>query len=232
VPGSQAQLTVCNAGTVDAPQWRLVAWQDLGSGSAALRSSASAEPSAWGDIKALYIGAVFQREQVLSGLELSYNQRNITRLVELLDDNFTFFFSPGDVGGSIPEQWGRVEEATATSRLLDRYLNDPNYPTCLFLQIDIKIEDGVQWVDVIPEDFPDEIWHTTTVEYASAFLIYPDVVYISARGSLAQFTIRNTGTGDAPEWRLVEWRDLGSNSVAVRAAVAGATWGSIKALYR
>jgi hypothetical protein len=56
-----------------------------------------------------------QREHVLNNLELAYNERRFTPYDALLDPNFTFFFSPGDVGGNIPDQWGRAEELGVAS---------------------------------------------------------------------------------------------------------------------
>jgi hypothetical protein len=175
-----------------------------------------------------------QREHVLNNLEHSYNERVVTRFDELLDDNFTFFFSPGDVGGDIPQQWGRLQELRVTARLFDPALDQPPYPTCRSIRVDIKFEEGVDWVTVIPEDYPGELWYTTTLEYEFTFEMDPEMTYIAAPGSQAQFTVRNAGTGDAPQWRLVEWRDLAANSVALQSAASTdrTTWGGVKALYK
>ncbi len=233
VPGTRAQITVRNVGTDDAPQWRLVAWRDLSGGSAALQSPASTESASWGQIKAMYVGAVFPREEVLADLEASYNRRNATRFGELLDDNFTFFFAPGDVGGNIPEQWGRDNELRVTLKLFDQNLNEPPYPTCRYIRMDLKLESGVQWVAVIPEDFPGETWHTATVLYDFTFEMVPDQTYSEVPGALAQFTVRNDGTDSAPQWSLVEWRDLGSSATAQAAiGTESTTWGGVKALYK
>jgi hypothetical protein len=174
-----------------------------------------------------------EREHVLNNFELSYNQRKIARYDELLDSTFTFYFSPGDVGGNIPEKWGRVDELSVATRLFDSSLNQPPYPTCRSIRIDLKYESGVQWVEVPSPDPPGEIWYSTTVYYEFVFEIEPDMTYIAVPGSQAQFTVRNAGTEDAPQWRLVEWRDLVSNLAALQRAVgtSPSTWGDIKALY-
>jgi len=170
----------------------------------------------------------------LNNLELSYTQQKYPPYDELLDPNFTFFFSPGDVGGNIPDQWGRAEELGVATLLFDRSLNQPPYPTCRSIRMDLKFESGVVWVEVIPDDFPEEIWYTTTVYYEFTFEMNPDMTYIATPGSQAQFTVRNAGTDDAPQWRLVEWRDLAANSVALQSAASAGrtTWGSVKALYQ
>jgi hypothetical protein len=175
-----------------------------------------------------------QREHVLTNLELAYNQRLVTRFGDLLDDSFTFYFSPGDVGGNIPEQWGGLQELKVVSLLFDPTLDQPTYPTCRSIRVDLKLEEGVDWVEVIPEGFPGEKWYTTRVEYDFKFEMEPDITYIAVPDAQAQFTVRNDGTDDAPEWRLVEWRDLIPGTLAMRSPGVGegATWGGIKALYR
>jgi hypothetical protein len=91
----------------------------------------------------------------------------------------------------------------------------------------------VVWAEVIPEDFPSEKWYTTSVYYEFTFEMDPDMTYLAVPGSLAQFTVRNAGTDNTPQWRLVEWRDLAGNNAAMRgpASTDRSTWGSIKALY-
>ena len=240
VPGSQAQFTVRNVGTDGAPQWRLVEWHDLGTVTTErLQPAAACWQESWGFMKALYYGRLpfpppTQRDIVLSNLELSYNQRNPTEFAYLLDDNFTFFFAPGDVGGNIPEQWGRADELRVASKLFDKNLNEPPYPTCRSIRVDLKLESGVQWVAVIPEGFPAETWYTATVPYDFTFEMIPDQTYSEVPGSQAQFTVRNSGTESAPQWSLVEWRDLGGGSLAARgtSSTENTTWGGVKALYK
>lgn len=153
-----------------------------------------------------------QKEDVLNNLELAYNKRNITRYDELLDPDFTFFFAPGDVGGTIPDQWGRAEEMSTTTLLFDATLNDTRYPTCRRISMNLQFESGVQWVEIRPEDFPNETWYSTTVFYDFTIEMKPDNTYIATSGSSAEFTVRNVGTIDAPHYQLVEFRDLGDGS--------------------
>jgi hypothetical protein len=155
-------------------------------------------------------GDLSVKEHVLRNIQKSYNDRNIQRYDELLDDNFTFFFATGDVGGSIPDQWGRADELPATDGLFCRTGCNPGLPLCRSIRMDLKYESGVvQWVDVIPEDFPNETWQTTTVFYEFTIEIEPDETFIAVPGARAQFTVRNIGTVDDPLYKLVEFRDLG-----------------------
>jgi hypothetical protein len=175
-----------------------------------------------------------EREHVINNLELSCNDRNLSRYDELVDDNFTFHFSPGDVGGTIPAQWGRTDEMAAATGLFCRTGCDPGVPLCRSIRMDVKFEDGVTWDAVVPLSTPTETWYTTTVFYEFTVEIEPDVTYIAVPGARAQFTVRNAGTDESPQWRLVEWRDLGDGAIVVQgpASTEASTWGSIKALYR
>jgi hypothetical protein len=173
-----------------------------------------------------------QREHVLNNIEVAYNKRRIDKYDELLDAGFTFFLTTGDVGGGLPEYWGRPEEVEYNTRLFD-----PNYTgsnRCKRIQVDLLFEDGVQWEDTIPPSAPGETWYATTVHYEFKFDMEPDDTYISLPEAKATFTVRNTGTDSAPRWKLVEMRDLGQGFVRAGAAATTetTTLGRIKALYR
>jgi hypothetical protein len=55
VPGARARFTVRNAGTEDAPLWKLVEMRDLGAdGLFSTVASGGTEATTWGAIKAVY----------------------------------------------------------------------------------------------------------------------------------------------------------------------------------
>jgi len=172
-----------------------------------------------------------QKEHVLTNIELAYNNRRINWYTGVLDANFTFYFSPSDVGGGLPEQWNRVEEITANTNLFDKgYVG--TMPPCQSVYLDLRIEEGVVWIGFTPSSAPTETWYTTTLFYTFKFEISPNT-YIPSPGSKAMFTVRNAGTDSAPHWQLVEMRDLGGASALQRTSGTDATtWGQIKALYR
>ncbi len=70
----------------------------------------------------------------------------------------------------------------------------------------------MQWSPVVPDAYPDETWYTTTVFYNFQIDVDPDTQYQPAANSKAQFTVRNIGSDAAPQWRLVEFRDLGGSN--------------------
>ena len=177
------------------------------------------------------------KENVLSNIETAYNRRSIARYDELLDDNFTFYLYPGDVGGEIPASWDRATEVLYNMRLFDK-----SYPTntCKSISMDLQFDpNNISWVDLVPDQskYPGETWKTAVIYYAFRFDVLPDTQYESAAGARAQFTVRNVGTDQAPQWRLVEMDDLSNGSLlnyagAMRTTTQASTWGQVKALYR
>jgi hypothetical protein len=152
-----------------------------------------------------------EKWHVLNNIELAYTKRNIQKYDQLLDENFTFFLSTGDVGNDLPAQWDRTVEITANTNL---FVADPpgELPRCKDIEMDVQWEDSegqpiLAWIEITTPG--GEKWYTTTVFYDFRFEVEPDMTYINNGGAKAQFTIRNAGTEDAPVWKLVEFRDLG-----------------------
>jgi hypothetical protein len=178
-----------------------------------------------------------QKWHVLNNIEYAYKTRRPDVYDELVDQNFTFFFAPGDVGGNIPEQWGRPDELSATTALFNSNLQTgPPYddPYCRSIRLDMQYDkDTMTWVEVVPDDFPNERWYVATVFYTFTFEVWPDITYIPQNGARAQFTVRNSGTDQQPRWELAEFRDLGGETTAKTSmATQAQTWGAVKALYR
>lgn len=231
--GAMAEFTVRSEGD----QWRLVEWRDLGSSIVTTASDVvSEQEKTWGSIKALYreFLPLTSRAAVLHNLEFAWNERAPVKVEELLDDNFTFFFTPGDVGGSVPEQWGRADELAATTALFTSNTTPSSGPVCTSVRVDLQFNAStLNWVEVIPEESPNEVWYAATTFYTAVFELEPDVTYIMSPGSKAQFTVRAVPVGTATEWRLIEWRDIGSSIVAgSQHATSTATWGAVKALFQ
>jgi hypothetical protein len=162
------------------------------------------------------------RSDVLNNIEYSYNKRDANVYDQLLDVNFTFFYTDGDVnGGGTPVQWGRDVEGQVTTGLF----NGADH-----IDLTLYFHNGVNW---FAENAGSETWYFTTVFYNFAIKI-GDTTYIPSAGAKAQFTVRNDGTEEKPKWKLVEFRDLGGPSLAlaIAASTEPTTWGQVKALYR
>ena len=156
-----------------------------------------------------------QKWHVLSNIELAYTKRNLERYDQLLDNDFTFFLSAGDVGGDVPESWDRTTEVQANTNLFS--IDQPPAPLKRVLTIDMDIhwEDdkgnpNITWIEFTPPN-SSETWCKTTVIYDFKIDVEGDLTYINNPGAQAQFTVRNAGTEEAPVWKLVEFRDLGSD---------------------
>jgi hypothetical protein len=173
------------------------------------------------------------RNAILNNIEVAWNRRDEVPIDELLDENYTFYFAPGDVGGDIPPQWSRATDLEATTRLFDsnQQPDPPADPVCVSVKFDLQFDPTtITWVEIpAPVTAFGEVWYTTTVFYNFTLEVEPDVTLIPQNGAKAQFTVRSLGN----EWRLVEIRDLGGDtrSVSSVAGVAENTWGAIKSLY-
>jgi len=153
-----------------------------------------------------------QREDVLLNVESAYNARRIDWYSAVLDPNFTFFLSPGDVNGGLPASWDRAEEIAVNMRLFDKNYTDL---PCQSISMDIRTEDGISWIEITPESAPAEKWYQVALFYEFKFEIAPNT-YISATGAKAVFTVRDAGPyGEYDHhWQLVEFRDLGDDALA------------------
>ena len=177
-----------------------------------------------------------EKSHVLNNIEVAYNRRNIQRYEQLLDQDFTFFLSTGDVGGGLPSQWDRSTDITANTNL---FAVDPpdDIPRCKNIEMNVEWEDDsgnskVTWVEITTPG--GEKRYTTLVYYNFRFDVEPDMSYPNNPGAKVQFTMRNAGTDEAPQWKLVEMRDLGDPELVVRTSsgTESSTWGGIKAMYR
>ena len=143
-----------------------------------------------------------EQNDVLFNLRESYDQRNGDEYDRLVDDDFVFFFSDGDVAtGNYPAQWSRETDVPATRGLFRDAIN-----------VDLTLQlDQVSWISFEPDQdlYPGETWWTTSVQYDfnMRFGRDPDTTWIST-GASAQFTIRQVEKNGKMIWRLVRWRDL------------------------
>jgi hypothetical protein len=156
-----------------------------------------------------------EKWHVLNNIELAYSKRRLDKYDQLLDNDFAFFLFPGDVGGDVPESWDRDTEVSANKNLFSTEQPPAPAKRCLGIRMNVQWEDdqgkpSLAWIELTPPG-SSETWYTTTVNYDFNIDVEGDLTYINNPGAQAQFTIRNAGTEGAPQWRLVEFRDLGSD---------------------
>lgn len=179
------------------------------------------------------------RTAVLQNIQAAYNNRNTARYENILDDAFVFYLSASDVNNGLPVQWDRgIEMNTAHNLFSLTQVGD--MPLVRSIEMDILYESGLTWVED-PQPLAraqGEMWYTTTAFYNFQIVVDQEgtdenLTYYPNPNSKAQFTVRNAGTDESPQWRLVEMSDLGSGTLALRKlATEQTTWGKVKALYR
>src|SRR6185436_20083151 len=98
------------------------------------------------------------REDVLNNIEVAYNKRRIEWYNALLDSDFRFFLSQGDVNGGLPDSWDRTVEIEVNTLLFDKEPPAPA-PKCQSTFMDIRLEDGISWIAINPESAPTETWY-------------------------------------------------------------------------
>ncbi len=149
-----------------------------------------------------------EKAHVLNNLVASYLQRDINEYKRILDlDYYQFFFSDGDVTNGLPsEGWDKTQDELATTNLLNRSSSAPNR----IITIDLNVErSNLIWVELAADPPLTETWWSVTTNYSFTFKTANDISYITSGSPRAQFIVRDAGTVDDPQWRLVRWRDLG-----------------------
>jgi hypothetical protein len=188
---------------------------------APLSSITSDVPTAYKDLEI--------RENVLFNLELAYDERNLSQVDRLLDDDFVFYFGETDrTSYGMPDYWLRPAEVMATSNLFDANYSPPNLEPVT--KIDFELSYSDLWHPIAATgQHAGETWYSKAVVY----YLRADAgsVLFLAENKRAAFVVRQEGR----EWRLVEVYDdlLAARSANGDAAapVHDMTWGRLKNLY-
>jgi hypothetical protein len=181
------------------------------------------------------------RDHVLLNLQQAYADRNMDRYVQLLDENFVFFFSDDDVqkGAVQYDRWDRWAEIGATRNLFDSNFSKPGLEpaSSITLQLDYAAGED-EWTEVTPPDplaYPNEMWYEKIVKY-SLTVRSGHCDYIG-RDIRTVFTVRHASDSQGKKyWRIVLWRDDTGTFRGLLAhprapGVEDTTWGQLKALY-
>jgi hypothetical protein len=154
-----------------------------------------------------------EKDDVLENLELLYNQRNETQYARLLDENFTFFFSPTDFAeGKTPPQWGRIKElSTAHNMFNPSYVGPENPITRINLVLSYTAGDQ-QWSATSPDSgYGGETWYEKTANYD--LIVTTTSRTINALDMQALFVIRRcfVPLENDTLWQIIKWYDLGGS---------------------
>jgi hypothetical protein len=177
-------------------------------------------------------GDLKEKDDVLCSLEFAYRYRDVAELSRLMDPDFVFFFSPDDVGGTVPTQWDRATELQATSAMFG------SPPTGIRSPAGWESTPNHSPLDVQPAtwgiikntfrlapqtatsihldltfDFGDATWLQVAPALYQKFAYYEIEVAVgedtlrSESQTPASFFVHYTEANGDSVWRLVEWRD-------------------------
>ena len=155
---------------------------------------------------------------VMHNLKLSYNQRNIREYENLLQEKvdgkpieFTFFFAAGDVSnGDTPAQWGYLDEIGATTNMFSSYdPDDPNVDPISDIDLQLFFE-GVTWINSF-DPTSGETWRKATIVYNYNIIAGVNTYIVGDSNARAEFIVRPVDVDGTTEYRLVSWRDLGTD---------------------
>ncbi len=159
-----------------------------------------------------YKDLALERDNVLFNLQKAYNERNFERYNELLDADFTFFFSNTDydLGKVQYLQWGRALELGSARNMFDPTFSKPPLEPVSDIDCQLTYAPGEdKWVQVTPPDpvkWPDETWWEKIVTYT--LTVRSGTTDFVGNNIQASFTVRwATDQTGKKYWRVVMWRD-------------------------
>ena len=185
------------------------------------------------------------RDNVLFNLQKIYNERDIDRYDELLDDNFVFYFSGYDVEGGLVVNpiWSRASDFCATKNMFDPNFSKPDVGPVGNIQLALSYPTGDdKWTPITPPEnhvtYAGETWYEKVVTYCLT-VTAGDQQFIGCDLN-ASIVVRKATVEGFPNtiWRIVVWRDDTGARLGVppvyhpRTGLSEVTtWGKMKTLY-
>jgi hypothetical protein len=177
--------------------------------------------------------AATTRDQLVSNLARSFNERNYEEYETLLHADFVFYFSQD--GGD--DTWDRARELTYISRLFSGQPGEgpggTPVPPVQKIQVSFTEEEpGAPWTDEVATEFDG----TTMKRYgADMLLTYTDGTSVRVEG-LQEFyaaptTVQTKGGSVITVYQLKYWRDLGKAVTKASVGTETRSWGSWKSLF-
>jgi len=160
---------------------------------------------------------------VLKGVQLSFNDRNMTTLARALNPAFVFYFDDGDVGTSpaggsyiIPESWTYTEFARAAKKLFENTY-----------AVDFRLTSAN-----LGEPGPNVTTHRVD-NVAIRFLVMVDELngYLVNYGHFDFEFRRHYGEGGQESWRLTKWWDHTGYGYDPNPGLVPASFGRVLAMY-
>lgn len=150
------------------------------------------------------------RDNVLINLKSAYNDRNISRYDELLDDDFIFYFSAEDVLNGTVSYWSRAAEINANKNMFDPNYSNPTQEPVQDIDLGLTYPQGDdQWTQITPEDqvkYAGETWYQKIVVYNLTVQLPGDFQYVGLNKQAA-FVLRVATKDSQQTWKIIVWRD-------------------------
>ncbi|NNF08567.1 MAG: hypothetical protein HKN21_17530 [Candidatus Eisenbacteria bacterium] len=182
-----------------------------------LSCSPSSEPAM--EEESPYLGDYSVIENLLEDLQTSWIRREIDRYADLLSEDFVFVFQEDDADGIPDGYWNKDEDVLAVKRIFD----SPQV-TAIRTQLAYGQPEDNQTTKIREEN-------ATLITVTNTFLDVDldggeTTLRVQGDTQLFFFQMGDEAQGEDPSrWYIVEWQDLGSNTLAV---VETTTWGGIK----
>ena len=178
------------------------------------------------------------RDNVLFNLEKAWNERNIDKYDQLLDEGFVFFFSVADVknGDVSVSHWGRSTEIAVVGNMWDPNFSKPGQVPVSSINLALTYAEGEDvWEEVVPDQdqYPGETWYSKVFRYT----LTVEAGYFTYIGNNIQATVivRWADVDGEEFWRIVMWSDDTESqlqeSEGAPALTQDTTWGQIKTLF-
>jgi len=165
-------------------------------------------------------------DSVVANLRLAYENQHLSRYLECLAEDFTFYPSPRTVEEYewVPESWDKLDEY----RIHQNMFGGSSFVRGIILEL-LQEGEAVE----IPGPLPGD-----PVQYEYRFDVdlrvdcQDSIMYVATAPSLFLLRIDPDEVGDLGEslWEIIDWYDMDDDASCVR-PVLPTSWGELKAMY-
>ena len=165
-------------------------------------------------------------DSVVANLRLAYENQHLTRYMECLAEDFTFYPSPQTVEEYewIPESWGKIDE----HRIHTNMFGGSGFARGIILDL---LQQG-EATPILGPTPGDTIGYEYTLGVDLRVDCQDSITYVATAPSL--FLLRvdpdEVGGGGEPLWEILDWYDIDEDSSCVR-PVLPTSWGELKAIF-
>lgn len=165
-------------------------------------------------------------DSVMANLRLAYENQHLSRYMDCLAEDFTFYPSPRTVAEYewIPESWGRLDE----HRIHQDMFGTSGFVRGIILEL---LQQG-EPVEIPGPDPEDPVSYEYTFGVDLRVDCQDSIMYLATAPSMFLLQVDQDEVGPAGEtlWEVVVWYDIDENGSCGR-PVLPTSWGELKALF-